>query len=65
MKSLIKSLLIILPKEDLLRMIVSSSLLIFVAFAEVVGLGLISFLLINIQQLYESIIFIALGTWGS
>ena len=60
MKSLIKSLLIILPKEDLLRMIVSSSLLIFVAFAEVVGLGLISFLLINIQQLYESIILLPL-----
>jgi len=60
MKSLIKSLLIILPREDLLRMIVSSSLLIFVAFAEVVGLGLISFLLINIQQLYESIILLPL-----
>ena len=60
MKSLIKSLLIILPREDLLRMIASSSLLIFVAFAEVVGLGLISFLLINIQQLYESIILLPL-----
>jgi len=60
MKSLIKSLLIILPREDLLRMIVSSALLIFVAFAEVVGLGLISFLLINIQQLYESIILLPL-----
>ena len=36
MKTLVKSLLIILPREDLLRMIVSSSLLIFVAFAEVV-----------------------------
>ena len=60
MKPLIKSLLIILPREDLLRMIVSSSLLIFVAFAEVVGLGLISFLLINIQQLYESIILLPL-----
>lgn len=56
MKSLTKSLLIILPREDLLRMIVSSGLLILVAFAEVVGLSLISFLLINIQQLYESII---------
>ena len=60
MKTLVKSLLIILPREDLLRMIVSSSLLIFVAFAEVVGLGLISFLLINIQQLYESIILLPL-----
>ena len=55
MKSLVKSLLIILPREDLLRMIASSGLLIFVAFVEVMGLGLISFLLINIQQLYGSI----------
>ena len=55
MKSLVKSLLIILPREDLLRMIASSGLLIFVAFFEVMGLGLISFLLINIQQLYGSI----------
>ena len=55
MKSLVKSLLIILPREDLLRMILSSGLLIFVAFVEVMGLGLISFLLINIQQLYGSI----------
>jgi ATP-binding cassette, subfamily B, bacterial PglK len=55
MKSLVKSLLIILPREDLLRMTLSSGLLIFVAFVEVVGLGLISFLLINIQQLYGSI----------
>ena len=55
MKSLVKSLLIILPREDLLRMIASSVLLIFVAFFEVMGLGLISFLLINIHQLSGSI----------
>ena len=55
MKPLIQSLLIVLPKQDLWRMAASSSLLLFVAFIEVLGLGLISFLLINIQQLNEAI----------
>tara|TARA_B100000768_G_scaffold181973_1_gene207870 strand:- start:3617 stop:5347 length:1731 start_codon:yes stop_codon:yes gene_type:complete len=36
-------------------MAASSSLLLFVAFIEVLGLGLISFLLVNIQQLNEAI----------
>ena len=56
MPSLIKSLLIILPRNDLLRLGVSSCLLISVAFAEVLGLAFISFLLINIQQPYDAII---------
>ncbi len=55
MKPLIQSLLIVLPKQDLWRMAASSSLLLFVAFIEVLGLGLISFLLVNIQQLNEAI----------
>jgi ATP-binding cassette, subfamily B, bacterial PglK len=62
MKSLVKSLLIILPREDSLRIILSSCLLLFVAFIEVMGLGLISFLLINIQNLYDSIILLPLAS---
>lgn len=62
MKPLIQSLLIVLPKQDLWRMAASSSLLLFVACIEVLGLGLISFLLINIQQLNEAIISIEIAS---
>ena len=55
MKSLIQSLFIVLPRNDLWRMVALSSLLFFVAFTEVLGLSLISFLLVNIQQLNEAI----------
>jgi ABC-type multidrug transport system fused ATPase/permease subunit len=62
MKSLTRSLFIILPREDLLRMAASSCLLLFVAVAEVLGLGLISFLLINMQRLNEAITLLPLAT---
>ena len=51
----LKKLYFILPSEDLYRIARLSALLTIVAVMEVFGLGLISFLLINIENLNDAI----------
>tara|TARA_A100001011_G_scaffold307544_1_gene322901 strand:+ start:288 stop:2069 length:1782 start_codon:yes stop_codon:yes gene_type:complete len=53
--SFLKKLYLILPSEDLFRVVRLSILLTIVAIMEVFGLGLISFLLINIENLNDAI----------
>ena len=55
MPSFLKKLYLILPSEDLFRVVRLSILLTIVAIMEVFGLGLISFLLINIENLNDAI----------
>ena len=52
---LLKSLTTILPKADIIRLLHLSLMLVFISFMEVIGLGLISFLLVNLQDLSGSI----------
>ena len=52
---LLKSLTTILPKADIIRLLHLSLMLVFISFMEVIGLALISFLLVNLQDLSGSI----------
>ena len=52
---LLKSLTTILPKADIIRLLQLSLMLVFISFMEVIGLALISFLLVNLQDLSGSI----------
>ena len=52
---LLKSLTTILPKADIIRLVHLSVMLVFISFMEVFGLALISFLLVNLQDLSNSI----------
>tara|TARA_B100001059_G_scaffold235538_1_gene281523 strand:- start:310 stop:2085 length:1776 start_codon:yes stop_codon:yes gene_type:complete len=52
---LLKSLTTILPRADIVRLVRLSVMLVFISFLEVIGLALISFLLVNLQDLSNSI----------
>jgi len=52
---LFKSLITILPKADVVRLVKLSLMLVIIAFMEVFGLALISFLLVNLDNLTEAI----------
>ena len=52
---LLKSLTTILPRADMIRLVRLSIMLVFISFLEVIGLALISFLLVNLQDLSNSI----------
>ena len=55
MTFLFKSLITILPKADVIRLAKLSLMLVIIAFMEVFGLALISFLLVNLDNLTEAI----------
>ena len=52
---LLKSLTTILSRADMIRLVRLSIMLVFISFLEVIGLALISFLLVNLQDLSNSI----------
>jgi ABC-type bacteriocin/lantibiotic exporter with double-glycine peptidase domain len=52
---LLKSLTTILPKADIIRLVRLSVMLVLISFMEVIGLALISFLLVSLQDLSGSI----------
>ena len=55
MTFLFKSLITILPKADVVRLVKLSIMLVIIAFMEVFGLALISFLLVNLENLSHAI----------